>query len=231
MCPNASWENVIEALKKADELIIADDIKSRFSDLVRPTSTSMMLLPPSEKIIEEIKVEEKIVKGLDKLNDSFLSLTSDTKNGIEAAIRKRKFSVNFLVHHTKEHTAVQIKALQCVKTTDEFFQAILPHYSFLNCHLIVRLATLLSGSIAQRANEYNENVSKFKKGEQVRSLYHILWPYYQLSRTSKTNIMVSLAVENTWGNQSMWLVEVFVQTMFPKNHHSEEYEWIEVVPG
>ena len=52
-----------------------------------------------------------------------------------------------------EEEAFQIN-LKSIKNSDKFFAAIRPHYNFLDCYLMVNLALILSGSIADRAGKY-----------------------------------------------------------------------------
>ena len=180
--------------------------------------------------IEEVQVKEDVIEELDELHTKFHSLTKDVKNEIESEVEQGNMTTKSLVRHTEDLRAFPITSLQSVKTTEDFFQAIMPHYNFLNCYLIVSLAMLLSGSIITRANRYSDAVKTFKKDTRVKCLHKTLKHYHQMSRNHPNIVIVSITLEDAWGDQSMWLVEVLVQTLFPTKH-PDEYQWFEVIPG
>ena len=175
-------------------------------------------------------MKEDVLEELDELHTTFHLLTKDVKNEIESEVEQGNMTTRSLVRHTEDLRAFPITSLQSVKTTEDFFQAIMPHYNFLNCYLIVSLAMLLSGSIITRANNYSDAVKTFKKDTRVKFLHKTLKRYHRISRYHPNIVIVSITLEDAWGDQSMWLVEVLVQTLFPTKH-PDEYQWFEVIPG
>ena len=221
--PQASWEDVVQALEKVEEKNLAAKLRA-------DQNVIKSVIPEhGHNEIEEVTVKEDLVGKLDKLHDSFVSLTKDVKGDIENKVNCDKMSIKSLIHHTGEQRAFPIKALESVQTTADFFQAIKPHYNFLNCHLIVSLAILLSGSVAVRANEHNDEVKQFKKDTRVMCLHKTLKFYYRKTKTCFNGIFVQISLEDVWGRHNMWLVEVLIQTLFSLDQH--QCQWFEVIPG
>ena len=86
----------------------------------------------------------------------------------------------------------------------------------------------MRGPLGTRADEYSKEVESFMKNTRVKYLQRTLKRFRQLAKTH--NILVSITLENAWGDQSMWLVKVLVQTLFPSKN-PDEYQWFEIVPG
>ena len=94
----------------------------------------------------------------------------------------------------------------------EFFVALLPFYSFLNCHLIIRLAVFLR-SWPARAELYEGNVKDFKSTVEVNQLQTTLEKYHS-SYSLKSSKRVTIVLEKSWGRQNAFLVEELVKVLF-----------------
>ena len=234
VCPKASWVNVVQALEKTGEMRITSKLKDEFFHHSHVVLMSPSLSPaPEQKEIEEIQVKnyEHVVQKLDQLHNSFVSLTRDVKNEIETKVESGNMTVKSLVQHTEEQKAFHIKDLHLAETTNDFFQRILHHYNFLNCHLIVNLSKLLSDSIEQRANVHSDDVKRFMKNTKIKYLHKTLDRFFKtINPVHACRTIVRIKLEDVYGRHSMWLVEVLVQTLFSLEH-SDECQWFQVKPG
>ena len=218
--PSASWQDVVHALEKVKENTLANAIKSKF--LEQPQSEE-------KQVTGELEVSEYVVSKLDNLHTSFLELTSDIKSETESAVENGTITMKKLIQHTREKRAYKIEQLQEVQTTDDFFDAIHPHYTFLNCSLMIGLPSLTSESVILKAKAYDSDINEFKKEMKVRYLRHALKPYFQYKNPPK-DTQVTIALENTWDKQKMWMVEELVKTLFGLKS-PDECKWFRVIPG
>ena len=222
--PKATWQDVTQALEKADEFTIANKLGMK----LLPPGISLAV-PPHQTVDnttkEEVEVTEDIVEELDRLNTSFETLTLES----EKAFENGECSLSEVVTYIKHRRAYKICGLTEVKNVAEFFDVIKPHYTFLNCYLLVNLALSFLPSLKQNAQEYVGKVEEFKKGTKVRSVYRILTQFYNKAKF-KNNVEVTIKLQNVWGECNMWLVEVLVQTLFRLNS-PDECKWFRVLPG
>ena len=210
-CPNPSWKVIIEALERAGEMHLAQRV--------------------SETLSEEVLIEGEAVKKLSELHKKFGSLSFDCKRDLIALVRKKKVTLEDLVLRTNEERSYNLDKL-ChthVETIDQFFQAISPHYHFLDCHLLVVLVEQFLNPSQQmdKLQNHVQNVEKFKCHTQIRYLQKTLTPF---TMKSPQEIPVTIRVENAWGRHDLWLVETLLQTMFSIESKTIS-KWFRVIPG
>ena len=138
---------------------------------------------------EEVEVTEDIVEELDKLNTSFETLTIKSQKAIE----ERESSLSDVVTYVKRKRAYKITGLTEVRSVEKFFNLIEPHYTFLNCYLLVKLALSLLPSVKQSAQEYANKVEEFKKSVKVRSLHKTLTHFFDKAKF-ENNVKVTIKV-------------------------------------
>ena len=222
--PKATWQDVTHALEKADEFTIANKLRMK---LLPPAISSPV--SPQQTVDnttkEEVEITEDIVEELDRLNTTFETLTIKSRKAIEEG----ESSLDDVVTYVKGKRAYKILGVTEVRNVAEFFDVIEPHYTFLNCYLLVNLALSLLPSLEQSAQEYKKKNEEFKKSEKVRSLLKTLTRFFDKAKF-KNNVEVTIKVQNVWGECNMWLVEVLVQTLFRLNS-PDECKWFRVLPG
>ena len=222
--PKATWQDVTQALEKADEFTIANKLRIK---LLPPAISSPV--SPQQTVDnttkEEVEITEDVVDELDKLNTTFETLTFKSQKAIENG----ECLLSDVVTYVKHRKAYKIIRLRDVSNVAEFFDVIEPHYTFLNCYLLVNLALSLLPSVKQSAQEYVSKVEEFKKGTEVRSLHKTLTHFFDKAKFKK-NFEVTIKLQNVWGECNMWLVEVLVQTLFRLNS-PDECKWFRVLPG
>ena len=219
--PSASWQDVVQALEIAEENALANAIKSK--------SLQQPQFEPEKQVTGEIEVPEYVVNKLDKLHTLFLELTSNIKSETESAVENGTITIKKLIQHTQEQRAYKIEQLEKVQTTDDFFNAIHPHYTFLDCSLMIGLPSLTSKSVFLKAEAYVSDIKLFKKETKVKDLRCALRPYFRYKNPPK-DTQVTIALENTWESEKIWMVEELIKTLFGLKP-PDECQWFRVIPG
>ncbi len=232
VCPTASWKDVINALEKVKENTVAEQIKMKF-----PTEISAM--SPKQQQIEKrqeessqtIKVNEVVVQQLNGLNTSFLALITALESEIKQKVAKNEISIDLLKSQAREQKAFNIHGIDSIQTASEYFEAISPHYNFLNSHLIISLATtLLSTPTKEMAEAYCQELQSFKKITRVRRLHKTLSRFFPSCLSDHTKVKIEIKLVNEWGPHNLWLVEVLVKTLLGLRH-PDECQWYRITPG
>ena len=152
----ATWQDVVLALEKADEFTIANKLGMKLLPPASPVSPQQAVDNTTK---EEVEVTEDIVEELDRLNTSFETLTLKS----EKAIENGECLLSEVITYVKHRRAYKICGVTDVRNVAEFFDIIKPHYTFLNCYLLVNLALCLLPSLEQSAQEYISKVKELKK--------------------------------------------------------------------
>ena len=189
--------------------------------------------PPSSSVLTDREephevciVPEDVLTELEDLRKSFVDLVGDIEDETETRIKNGTVEVCKLVRCVERESFFAIKEITTVQTTDEFFRAIDPFYTFLNCQLILSIALLLSGSIAaEQANKYDSRITRFKKSTKVIFLQRILIRCHDKYSLTKRTIVIR--AKYIWGQKSIFLVQQLIVMFIP----SEELQWFKVIPG
>ena len=224
ICPSPAWEDIIMALEKVGENTLASKIKQK-------TNTCSSLSKENQQAsANKVKVSKHVIDELDKMHRQFTVVTQDVKKEVETAVDNGSMSIKDIVSCTMEERAFYIPDLSAksVQNPEEYFTAIYPFYSFLNCYLIIRLAVFLSGCIANRAEEYEKEIDRFKETNEVTLLRDNLDNYLPNFYPDKVQVIVQL--EKTWGRHKIWLVEELMKEMFDLRSR-DQCMWFRVKPG
>ena len=216
--PKATWQDIIQALEKTDEFTIANKLKTNISLL-------FAVSPKQPAEVSKVEVPKNLVKELERLNTEFETLTIESLKAVENG----ESSLGDVIFNVKQKKAYKITGLTEVKSVVEFFDVIEPHYTFLNCYLLVSLALSLLPSVKQSAQEYASKVEEFIISTEGRSLHETLEIFFDKAKF-KNNFEVTIKLQNVWGECNMWLVEELVQTLFRLNS-PDECKWFRVLPG
>ena len=211
ICPSASWSDVVQALEDAGELSMANKIRANIPLALMPVQ------------FENIQFSGDVAGRLMDLHTEFLSLTIEVKKKVE---QQPKILKDFISHVKEEPFQINLKS---IKNSDEFFAAIRPHYNFLDCYLMVNLALILSGSIADRARRYQYRINKVMKCTKIKKMHRRLGCFFQRHQ-SGCKVEVSIKVPGVYGEAPLSVVDVLVKVLFRLKHPSE-CQWFRVLPG
>ena len=223
-CSRPTWENVIEALEKIGEKTLANKVRVSTASTISDSNQQAGLM-------ESANVSKHIIEELNEMHQEFVEVTEDVKKIVETAVDNGSMSIKRIVSRTMEERAYTVpERLFSVQNSYEYFQVIQPLYSFLNCYLIIRLAVFLlaESCIANRAQEYEKKVERFKEMTEVTLLRDNLERYLPNFYPEKVQVIVQL--EKTWGRHKMWLVEELMKEMFDLRSR-DQCMWFRVKPG
>ena len=227
--PSLFWEDVIEALEKIKEITVANKVK-----LAKLNCTKVSVRDTSldQSAIVPVRVCGNIVGELAVLNKGFVAITENLKREIQIAIRDGSMTIKQIVSRTTEERAfIFPDELWQVTDTYSYFRVIQPFYSFLDCYLIVCLASLfLTSTIAVEADEYEKQVESFKESTDVIDLCGVLEVYFPQSLDEGTSVRLTVVVQRFWGTQKLWLVEELIRVLFGLEK-KECCLWFRVRPG
>ena len=237
-CNSASWEEVITALEIIDENALAEHLKVK-GGLVHPHSSispddtipQIPLLPNSSpESYQDILVpsEVKVVKDLEWLSKCFGDLAADFRKEIERLVGKDETILHDIAIRIEEEDSYTIEGLTAVKTTDELFKLIHPHYNFLDIDLLETIAEYLNCEhFTSKIKEHNESVETFKSTVPVESLRNSIIPYVSMPNSSNPRSIVIIKLQKPWRKRSIKLVERLTESLFPGNSHA--FEWFRVM--
>ena len=239
-CNSASWEEVITALEIIDENALAEHLKVKCGFVLPHSSISpsdtipQTPLPPnsSPDSYQDILVpsEVKVIKDLEWLSKCFGDLATDFRKEIERIVGEDETVLHYIAIRIHEEQIYAIKGLTSVKTTNELFDLIHPHYSFLDIDLLETIAEFLKCDMfCARIKEHNDSVEIFKSTTPVESLRNSIIPYVSMPNSSNPRSIVIIKLQKPWKKRSIKLVERLMESLFPGN--SRTFEWFRVMIG
>ena len=222
-----NWEDVIEALEKIKENTLANKVNLAKLSCTKVSERETSLDHPA---IVPVPVCSTIVRELAVLNKSFVAITENLKREIEIAFRNDTMTIKQIISRTTEEQAyIFSDDFWHVDNVYDFFKAIQPFYSFLDCYLIVCLASLFVSSTVE-ADEYEKKVESFKESTDVIDLCGVLEVYFPQSLDEGTNVRLTVVVQRSCGTQKIWLVEELIRVLFGLKK-KECCQWFRVRPG
>ena len=238
-CVSASWLDVITALETIDENVLAEHLKVKHG-LVLPHSSispgdanpQTPLLPNSSSpdSYQDILVpsEVKVVKNLEWLSKCFGNLAADFRTEIDRLVESDTTLLRKIAIRIEEEDSYTIEGLTAVKTTDELFKLIHPHYNFLDIDLLETIAEYLNCEhFTSKIKEHNESVEIFKSSTPVESLRNTIIPYVSMPNSSNPRSIVIIKLQKPWKKRSIKLVEKLAENLFPGNRNT----WFRVMDG
>ena len=175
----------------------------------------------------QLNSDDVIIQKLEQLHKSFTNLASSIRKRIDELIESGRYSLHDIAIYIEENQICTVRGLTAVKTTDEFFELVRPHYNFLDFHLLETLPDkFLDEEDLQSIRQHKRNVLEFKRNSQVKSLKNNV---KELSAISDQHEPVVIEMQDAWGEHPLILVEQLVKHLFM--HYSHEVNWFKVVPG
>ena len=130
-----------------------------------------------------------------------------------------------LVSRTKEEGPYCTPMLQNVENPRDYFEAIRPHYSFLNCHLMIFLAVFLIWLHSKAGKKgMKKSVQSFKESTQVNDLHNKLDRYFSRS-VHDTSINVTIVLEKDLGKAEALACGRACEDLVLISTTSDECQW------
>ena len=219
-CPNASWNDIVLALENSKETTLANVIKTKFNveicgddfipcakearDRVQLSSNKEVYLLSEEIVVEELK----------QLYRSFTSLATNIRCKLDELVKSGKSSLRHMAAFIQEVRVCGIKGLMRVNTIDELFDAILPHYDYLDCELLEMIVEeYLDDDDITKVKAHTDKVKLFKRTTPIKALKDILHQYTSIPNISEMHLIVTIKLQADWGRVTLESIEKLVQNL------------------
>ena len=219
-CPNASWNDIVLALENSKETTLANVIKTKFNvemsgddfipcakethDQVQLSSNKEVYLLSEEIVVEELK----------QLYRSFTSLATNIRCKLDELLKSGKSSLRHMAAFIQEVRVCGIKGLMRVNTIDELFDAILPHYDYLDCELLEMIVEeYLDDDDITKVKAHTDKVKLFKRTTPIKALKDILHQYTSIPNISEMHLIVTIKLQADWGRVTLESIEKLVQNL------------------
>ena len=168
-----------------------------------------------------------VVKELENLHQWFKSLSTETE--LRKEVKFGSLSLERLVRCAEEHITCTTECFNSITTIDDFLSEIRPRNTFLNCHLLLALSLLVSGTNASIAKYILESLEELKKFAMIKFLQHELQKYF-VNAHPNINETVTIKLHNIWKKFRMVHLEMLIKFIFSLKH-PDELQWFRVMSG
>ena len=218
--PSASWDDVILALEKVDEIYLAEQIKTKYTCEDRPAI--------GQEVYTSLPSEDVVFRELSDLHKTFTKLARDFRNGINKLVEPPNVHVlQEIITFIKDLQLYEIEGLNEVKTINTFIDNIRYHYNFLNCGLLDLIVEEYLNDLLPRTKAYIERVKEFKRLTPIQSLKYQLQPFVNELNISRKYVIVIVKLQQIWEEIDMLYLEKLVISLFPGYNP----KWFTVRPG
>ena len=215
--PNATWENVCDALESANE--------SQFQEKLR------ISLESSKEKIQEIEMlvdtEDKIAINVRDLYIDFVRLVVKIRTRLDEMTKENKHILMRIARHLEAYFG--IRGLTKAHSSDELFDELHSYYSFLNCELLyVIVSEFVPGDLQIELDKHITDIELFKNsttlGEFKTAIEQAL---IQTPDVTSSTCQVIIKVSGRWAEQTVRSLDKLLHHIFSKkkmilNHVSIE---------
>ena len=227
--PDASWEDVVHALKKAEENTLANEIAQVHVSKKRSKKTAGDKLLTDILIVDE---GEEVVIEMESLHSDFLDLAMEVETEFKRLSSLGEIKLDsFLARLKYGQNVYGIAEITNIETIDELFYKVSRCCTFLDCYLLEEIANNLPDTLDLRKSlrDHKIKVRTFSQTTPIKKLKNKLAPLIAQSRTDHTSLLIVFKLQNVWGQKPMALFEVLLETLYP--NLSDEMKWYKVEPG
>ena len=224
--PDASWEDVVDALREAEENVLANEIAQ-----VHVSNKTIMKAAGNRTLTDTVMVEEEVVIEIESLHSDFLDLAMEVETEFKRLSSLGKSNLDsFLARLKYEQNVYGIAEITNIETIDEFFIKVSGSCTFLDCDLLENIANNLPDTLdlRKRLRDHKRKVRLFSQTTPIEKLKNKLAPLVTQFRTDHTSLMIVFKLQNAWGQKPIALFETLLNTLYPK---LSKIEWYNVEPG
>ena len=225
--PDASWEDVVHALREAEENVLANEVaQAHVSNKTNKKTAG------NRTLTDTVMVEEEVVIEIESLYPDFLGLAMEVETEFKRLSTLGKIKLDSFLDRLKYGRNVHgIAEITNIETIDEFFDKVSRHSTFLDCDLLEDIANNLPGALdlRKRLRDHKRKVKTFCQTTSIEKLKNKLAPLVNQSRTDHTSLLIVFKLQNAWGQKPIALFKVFLETLYP--NLSDEMKWYKVEPG
>ena len=224
--PDASWEDVVHALREAEENVIANEVAQ-----VRVSNKSNKKTAGNRTLTDTVMVEEEVVIEIESLYSDFLDLAMEVETEFKGLSSLGKIKLDSFLARLKYGRNIHgIAEITNIETIDEFFDKVSGCCTFLDCDLLEDIANNLPDTLdlRKRLRDHKRKVRLFSQTTPIEKLKNKLAPLIVQFRTDHTSLMIVFKLQNAWGQKPIALFETLLNTLYPK---LSKIEWYNVEPG
>ena len=212
--PDATWDHVYDALKKAGEYDLAADLQRKLL-----VSHSAKQLRAEERKIEV--TADEIATQLVGLHKKFAQLETNIKGTLESVINEGQKTIKDIARYLERHLEDEQLILTDSKDIDDLFHKLHSYYSFLDCELLEEIVEqFVQGDAQTKFTEYITDVEAF---EELTTLQELKDAIEQALLPTQSVIPstceVILKVNKRWKREKMkCLNKLLEHVFFGKSH-------------
>ena len=225
--PDASWEDVVDALREAEENVLANEIAQ-----VHVSNKSNKKTAGNRALTDTVMVEEEVVMEMECLYSNFLDLAMEVETEFNRLSSLGKIKLDSILARLKYGQNVHgIAEITNIETVDEFFNKVSGCCTFLDCDLLEDIASNLPDilDLRKRLRDHKRKVRTFSQTTSIEKLKNKLAPLITQFHINHTSILIVFKLHNVWGQKPIALFKVLLETLFP--NLSDEMKWYKVEPG
>ncbi len=180
-----TWEDVIKALEIEKENTLAENIKRKLN-VCKMTTKEMS---NTEKLTEQI--DEEVVIELRQLSDTFEALVESVEKRCIELVASNKISVSDIIRPLqRSQNTYKVSGLQNIQTTDQLFESLSCHYTFLDCDKLFKVVAKLPDStdLLSNVEDHKKSIMSFKRTTHIRNLKNKLKPYIRDARLNEISL-------------------------------------------
>ena len=225
---DASWNDVISALEKAQEKRLSDTLRKKFNVPTFSLTSDLQINPsikcPPTPSNQEVNVpsEDAVVTQLKQLHRLYTSLATDIHKKIDELVETGKLRLNDILLYFKKAKLKSVTGLNEVSSVDGFFEIIDQHNDFLDCEFLEMVAEkcLATDDLLSQLYKYMQSIRKFKSATQIKNLKDNLRQITTTRNitTDNANLIVTVKLQDEWGEITLDLVEKLIKNLLHKHY-------------
>ena len=244
IAPKATWADVINALRKARENKLVQNIRRNLQKSA-PKSASSYVAVTSKTSQAEVKFEtaedeKEILQTLIDLNKEFSSLITHARLGLDEKTEKDPKILRTLTIWLEAYMHWNDKLTNA--SLDETFKTIHPFYDFIDCSLIVDMSEVFLQDfkfgdegklhIVSKLKNYKEKADKLRFSAQVKHLNESLKTIYEGYIPDTSNMpMISMKLHNPWHRSNINGLSLLIHNLLPVGHQQSIMKYITISSG
>ena len=215
--PDATWDHVYDALKKARQHELASVLQRKLL-----VSHSAKQLEVEEKKVEvKIDTVDEMATQLVGLHKRFAQLETTIKGTLERIIIKGQKTIKDIARHLQRHLEEMQLKLTDAKDIDDLFDKLESHYSFLNCELLEEVVNqFVPGKLQTEIEKYVTDVEAFEELTTLQELKDAIeQALLPTQSVTPSTCEVILKVNKRWRKEKMKCLNKLLEHVFFGKHH------------
>ena len=215
--PDATWDHVNDALKKAGEYELAADLQRKLL-----VSHSAEQLQVEERNVEvRIDTADEMATQLVGLHKRFAQLETNIKDTLDDVITQEKITLKHVARHLQRHLEEPQLKLTDAKDIDDLFDKLESYYSFLNCELLEEVVNQFApGELQTEIEKYVTDVEAFEELTTLQELKDAIeQALLPTQSVTPSTCEVILKLSRRWKKEKMRCLNKLLEHIFSKKRY------------